>query len=133
MPTMKDLYGKSQVQKAQPLTPKEIGSSVEIEATLYSAPRKLVASEGMSRSQFRGWLDEAGTVRARAYVPGSPAAHAGEVIEFTASDAGFTVAPDERNEGLAKVEYTQADGTLVIVWLPEDAGVTSYRLILGIG
>lgn len=133
MPTMKELYGTSQVASAKPLDPAEIPDHVEIDLTLYAAPHKLRRSEGMSRAQFRGWMDEAGTVRARVYKPGSPANHAGEIVQFGVGDAGFSVAPDERNEGLSKVEYTEKDGTLVIVWLPEDAEVSNFKLTLGIG
>jgi len=87
---------------------------------------------GNYRNQFRGWLDEAGTVRVRVHVAGDPDALKGEILAGTAADQTLAIV-DPNHPELGYFEYrdTLADNTLVRLWCPLEADHDGVKLIYG--
>lgn len=123
MPTLAE-QAKARQPKATPVA--EIPAVPELEMTLDTA------AHGNFRNQFRGWLDEAGTVRARAYIGGDAAKLKGEVLVASSEEITHMEVIETKGGDLVKVEYrdTVQDGVLIILWAPAKASVTGVRLAL---
>lgn len=111
--------------KATPVA--EIAEIPEVEATLFQA------ANGNRRNQFRGRLDEAGTVRVRVYAPGDADEHRGEILVGSIDADATKLDTMKGQEGeIVKVEFdgTLAKNTLVIMWAPADADIEGVKVLL---
>jgi len=101
----------------------EIPKDITIDATIARY------AHGNKRNQYRGRIDRAGTVRARAYIAGSVAelegtSYSAKLDEHTQSE--FVGENDE----LVKVEFddVMGKGVFVVLWAPSDADIDSVTI-----
>ena len=115
---------KARQPKATPVA--EIPAVPELDMSLYRG------ASGNYKNQFRGRNDEAGTVRARAYIGGDAAKLKGEILVAGASEVTHMEVVETKGGDLVKVEYrdTVQDGVLIILWAPAKAAITGVRLAL---
>jgi hypothetical protein len=107
--------------KPDQLDPKDIPAVPEVELTL------TVPAHGNHTNQYRGWMDEAGTVRVRAYDAMAPAKRQGTTVSVTAND--ITLA-EPVGENIVKFEYrnTGAEGLLLVEWVPRGTKVGGLKV-----
>ena len=115
---------KERQPKATPVD--EIPAVPELDMTLRQA------AFDNHRNQYRGSLDEAGTVKARVYIGGSAAEHQGEILVASNEDATLMEKRKGRTGEIVKVEYrdTVADDTLIILWAPAAAKIEGVKVTL---
>lgn len=130
------LKTRAKAQKAavpQHMAVEDIPSTIEVELTLERAAH-LTPKGTLTRNQYRGRINPAGTVRVRAYVPGDYKGLAGEIFNVTVDDATLIVEPDEdADDTVSKVEWdgVAEPGVLLVLWAPEDADINDLKVIIG--
>lgn len=84
------------------------------------------------RNQYRGSLDEAGTVKARVYIGGDAEAHQGEILVASNEDATVMEPLKGKTGEIVKVEYrdTVQKDVLIVLWAPAAAKITGVKLTL---
>lgn len=116
---------KAAVKQSTPVS--EIDATPEIEVRLFRS------ATATSNNQYRGRIDEAGTVRVRVYIGGQAAEHRGEILVGTLNDVTLAE-PVEMSDGtkLTKLTFTDtlADHSKVILWAPEDADIEGVKILL---
>lgn len=105
----------------------QIDATPEIEVRLFRA------ATATSNNQYRGRIDDAGTVRVRVYIGGKAEDHQGEILVGTLEDvtkAEAVVMPDGTE--LTKLEFrnTLADDSVVVLWAPDEADIEGVKIYL---
>ena len=126
--SLRDKAQARQSTKPQPTPADELPSVIELAPDLYQIP-----SNGR-RNQYRGRIDDYGTVRVRVYTPLSVEDQAGEIlvgsIEDATSISDVQVSKDKQEYVKVEFDGTLAEGVLVLMWAPADADIDGVKLTM---
>ena len=125
------LATKAKARKAaspQHIASKDLAKTQEIELGFFQAPKPL-KDGGFGRSQSRGRINRAGTVRARVYHPADYHDLGGEIITATVDEADAITLMGE-DDNLVKVEWELEGNVLLLMWAPSDADIERIKVTL---